>query len=137
MRLPEVLLLKHRPDRRIKGDSIRAHHAHTFGDQVTRCLGGHATVIGEITFLGVVGRCSRLNEDDIALLQGVAYFLKSLVNVVNKDPRTLWLVTEVKHNAIGVTVLEWNPFGAWRFRTPNMFDCIAVRSDMIARDVEV
>src|SRR5437868_1687287 len=103
MCFPEVLLLKHRPDRGIKGDSIRAHHAHTLRDQVARRLSGHATMVGEITFLGIVGRCSRLNEDDIALLQGVPYFLKSLVNVVNKDSRTLWLVTEVKHDTIGVT----------------------------------
>ena len=68
MCLPEVLLLKHGPDGGIKGDSIRAHHAHTLRDQVACGLGSHTAVIGEITFLSIVGRCTRLNSPSLRLL---------------------------------------------------------------------
>src|SRR5437588_9339795 len=137
MCFPEVLLLKHGPDRGIKGDSIGTHHAHAPRDEVTRGLGGHATVVCLVALLGIIGRRTGLNKHNVAFLEGVPYFLPRLVNVVNKDPRTLWLVAEVKHDPIGVTVLEWNTFGAWSLRASNMFDGIAVRSHMIARDEEV
>src|SRR5205823_2696577 len=106
-------------------------------DQVAGSLGGHTAMIGEVAFLSIVGGCSRLNENDIALLQRVAYLLKSFIDVLNKDARAKWLVAKVEHDPIGVAILERNALGTRRLRAPNVFDRIAVRSDMIASDVEV
>src|SRR6266699_450282 len=137
VRLPEMLLLEHGPDRRIKCDGIGAHHAHTLRDQVACGLGSHTTMIGKIAFLGIVGRCSRLNEEDIALLECVAYFLEGLFDIGDKDTRAEWLVAKVKHDPIRVAVLEGNTFRAWSLRASNMFNGITMRSNMVARDVKI
>src|SRR2546421_524842 len=67
--LPEMLLLEHRPDGRIKGDGIGPHHAYPFRDQVTCCLSCHPAVVGQVAFLSVVRRCTRFKERDIVLIQ--------------------------------------------------------------------
>src|SRR5712691_4506723 len=137
VRLPEVLLLEHGPDRGIKGDSIRAHQANALRDEVARCLGGHATVVGQVALLGIVGGCAGLNEYNVAFFQGVPYFPERLVDVVNKDTRAVRFVAKVQHDTIGVAIFEWNTFGPGSFWPSNVLDSIAVRSNMIALDDEI
>src|SRR2546421_6767733 len=135
--LPEMLLLEHRPDGRIKGDGIGSHHAYPFRDQVTCCLSSHPAVVGQVAFLSVVRRCTRLNEYDIPLLKRIANLLECLVDVGNANTRTIRLVPEVEYYAIGVAIFERNTFWSWSFRTPNMFYGITMCSNVIALDDEI
>src|SRR2546429_1166234 len=115
--LPEMLLLEHRPDGRVKCDSIGPHHAYPFRDQVTCCLSSHPTVVGQIAFLSVIRRCTCLNEYDIPLLKCIANLLERLVDFGNTDTRTIRLLPGLEYHAAGVARFERHtlPFSSLRY----------------------
>ena len=131
VRLPEVLLLEHRPDRRIERDRVAAHHPDTLPDQVSRRLRGHAGEVSLVTLLGLVGTRAGVDEDDVAFLHLVTDRVKRAVDLVGKDARPLLLVPEVEHDPVREAVLERDPLDTGRLWPADVLDRVQVRAHVI------
>src|SRR6476646_7575998 len=137
VRLPEVLLLEHRPHRRVERDRVAAHHPHALRDQMARRLCGHTGEVGLVPLLRCVRARARVDQDDVALLQLVADLVECLVDLVGEDARPLLLVAEVEPHAVGEAVFERDALDPWSLGAADVLDRVAVRADVVVLDDDV
>src|SRR6266852_6650691 len=78
-----------------------------------------------------------MNKHNIAFLERIIDPGKSLIDVRPGDARAEWLVTEIKHHAIGVAILKRYAFRSRSIWSPQMLDSITVRANMISLNDQI